>query len=69
MMRITRPHVSIYCCNSCSFVHGPTGDQEIRTTIAEATGGQATSVTNAQVEALRRLTLSVSLLQHGTERR
>ncbi len=55
MMRITRPHVSIYCCNSCSFVHGPTGDQEIRTTIAEATGGQATSVTNAQVEALRRL--------------
>ena len=55
MMRITRPHVSIYCCNSCSFVHGPTGDQNIRNTIAEATGGGATSVTNAQVEALRTL--------------
>jgi maleate isomerase len=55
MMRITRPHVSIFCCNSCSFSHGPAGDQNIRDTIAEATGGHATSVTNAEVEALRTL--------------
>ena len=55
MMRITRPRVSIYCCNSCGFVHGPAGDQSIRDAIAGATGGLATSVTNAQVEALRTL--------------
>ena len=58
MMRITRPHVAVYCCNSCGFVQGPSGDRRIREAIGEATGAAVTSVTHAQIEALRTLGVS-----------
>jgi maleate isomerase len=54
-LRITRPHATLFSCNSCSFVHGPAGDQRIRDVIAEAVGSEATSITEAQVHALRTL--------------
>jgi len=52
-LRITRPHVTLFACNSCSFVHGLEGDQKVRNVIAEAADCEATSVTEAEVEALR----------------
>lgn len=51
-LRITRPQVTAFLCNSCSFVHGPAGDERIREVIAENTGSKAVSISNAQVEAL-----------------
>ncbi len=54
-LRITRPHVTVFCCNSCSFTIGSKGDEAIRRCIAVATGGLATSITHAQTEALRLL--------------
>lgn len=54
-LAITRPHVTMFCCNSCSFVHGPEGDRRIRETIAAAAGGLANSITDSEVLALRAL--------------
>lgn len=54
-LAITRPHVTMFCCNSCSFVHGPKGDRRIRDVIAATTGGLANSITDSEVEALRAL--------------
>ena len=54
-LAITRPHVTMFCCNSCSFVHGPEGDRRIRETIAAATGGLANSITDSEVQALHAL--------------
>ena len=54
-LRITRPHVAAFLCNSCSFVHGPAGDERIREVIAETAGSLAVSISNAEVEALHAL--------------
>lgn len=54
-LTITRPNVVAFCCNSCSFVRGFAVDEKIRQTIAQETKALATSVTFAQVEALRAL--------------
>jgi len=56
-LQITRPHATLFSCNSCGFVHGPAGDQNIRQVIAEAAGCEATSVTSSQIHALRTLNL------------
>ena len=52
-LRIVRPNVAAFCCNSCSFVHGTKVDQQIRDAIAEVADTIATSITHAQIEALR----------------
>jgi len=62
-LRITRPQVTLFACNSCSFVHGPVGDRKIRNVIAEAADSLATSVTDSQIQALR--TLGVSQVAVG----
>lgn len=55
-LAITRPQAVGFSCNSCTFVHGPAIDEQIREAISRACGGcPATTVTNAQVEALRTL--------------
>jgi maleate isomerase len=52
-LRITRPNVIAFCCNSCTFVHGIDGDARVRAAIAAACDCLATTVTNSQVEALK----------------
>lgn len=54
-LKITRPDSVIFCCNSCSFVHGMKVDERIRQVVESETGASATSITYAEVQALRRL--------------
>jgi maleate isomerase len=54
-LAITRPHAVGFSCNSCTFVHGPEADAQIRAGITGACGCPATTVTHAQVEGLRAL--------------
>ena len=54
-LKITRPDSVIFCCNSCSFVHGMKVDEQIRGVLKSETGASATSITYAEVHALRQL--------------
>jgi len=52
-LRITRPGVVFLACNSGSFVKGPGSDHEIIKAIEQGANAPATTITTAQVEALR----------------
>ncbi len=52
-LRITRPNAVFFCCNSCSFVRGPGYDKVIIQQMEEGAKAPATTITTAQVEALR----------------
>ena len=54
-LRITRPSSVLFSCNSCSFVRGPGADLQIIEHIQRGAGAPATTITTAQVEALRHL--------------
>ena len=54
-LRITRPSAVLFSCNSCSFVRGPGGDREIIGYIEDGCGAPATTITTAQIEALKLL--------------
>lgn len=54
-LRITRPHVVFFCCNSCSFVRGPGYDRKLIEQMQLGVDAPATTITTAQVEALRTL--------------
>jgi maleate isomerase len=56
-LRITRPNAVFFCCNSCSFVRGPGYDLKIIEAIEKGAQAPATTITTAQVEALRLLGL------------
>lgn len=52
-LRITRPHAIVFFCNSCSFVGGKASNLHICERIAKAGGTPATTISMAQIEALR----------------
>jgi len=54
-LRITRPHALVFFCNSCSFVRGRAGNQELCSRMQEAGQAPATTISLAQIEALRAL--------------
>jgi maleate isomerase len=54
-LAITRPHAVAFFCNSCSFIRGVGSDLELCARIERAAGAPATTITTAQVEALRAL--------------
>lgn len=54
-LRICRPQSIAFFCNSCSFVEGAAKEAEMRRRISEAGGAPATTISNAQVEALQTL--------------
>ena len=55
ILRITRPKAIVFLCNSCSFVRGVGSDLKIAEAIRNAVDIPATTITTAQVEALRTL--------------
>jgi len=57
-LRITRPEVVVFCCNSCGFVHGQAGDQRICQAVAKAAQSQAVSITASQLKAIEALGVS-----------
>lgn len=57
-LRITRPSSVFFCCNSCSFVRGPGYDRTLIQQMEEGARAPATTITTAQVEALRVLGIS-----------
>lgn len=57
-LRITRPSAVVFGCNSCSFVRGVGHDYRIIEAIQEKASAPATTITTAQVEALRHLGIS-----------
>lgn len=54
-LRITRPGAIVFLCNSCSFVRGVGGDLKISAAIRRAVDIPATTISTAQVQALRAL--------------
>lgn len=54
-LRITRPGAIVFLCNSCSFVRGVGGDVKISAAIEQAVDIPATTISTAQVQALRTL--------------
>jgi maleate isomerase len=54
-LRITRPQAVVFFCNSCSFVGGAGADLAICRRIQEAAGAPGSTVSTAQVQALRAL--------------
>ena len=54
-LRITRPGAIVFLCNSCSFVRGVGGDVKISESIQRAVDIPATTISTAQVQALRTL--------------
>jgi maleate isomerase len=54
-LRITRPKVIVYLCNSCSFVRGVGYDLKIAEAIRQATSIPAITISTAQVQALKAL--------------
>lgn len=54
-LRITRPKALVFLCNSCSFVRGVGGDLEIAAAIQRTVNIPATTISTAQVQALRAL--------------
>ncbi len=54
-LRITRPKAVVFLCNSCSFVRGPSGSQAIAEGIQQAAQAPATTISAAQVHALKTL--------------
>ena len=54
-LRITRPDAIAFCCNSCSFVRGLSGDHAITRAIEASGGAKAVTISSAQLAALRAL--------------
>ncbi len=54
-LRITRPKAVVFLCNSCSFVRGPSGSQAIAEGIQRVVQAPATTISAAQVHALKTL--------------
>ena len=54
-LRITRPNAVVFLCNSCSFVRGPKGSQAIAEGIERVAQAPATTISTAQVHALKTL--------------
>ena len=52
-LRITRPKAILFLCNSCSFVRGVGGDLKIAHAIQSAVDIPATTISTAQIKALR----------------
>lgn len=54
-LRITRPQALVFLCNSCSFVRGVGGDLKIAEAIQRAVDIPATTISTAQIQALKTL--------------
>ena len=54
-LRITRPKAIVFLCNSCSFVRGVGSDLKIAGAVQRAVDIPATTISTAQVEALKTL--------------
>ncbi|MCZ6679257.1 MAG: hypothetical protein O7E52_18665 [Candidatus Poribacteria bacterium] len=54
-LRITRPKAIVFLCNSCSFVRGVGSDRKIAQALQRQVGIPATTISTAQVQALKTL--------------